>query len=59
MNFFSGQIVGLVNLGSTCFLNTLLQALASCAAFIQWLNQQKHEGNSLTASLHSILWGNL
>ncbi|XP_050532428.1 ubiquitin carboxyl-terminal hydrolase 30 homolog isoform X2 [Daktulosphaira vitifoliae] len=31
---------GLKNLGTTCYLNTLLQSLASCPTFIQWLNQQ-------------------
>ncbi|XP_046395902.1 ubiquitin carboxyl-terminal hydrolase 30 [Ischnura elegans] len=31
-------IIGLVNLGHTCFLNTLLQALASCPTFISWLS---------------------
>ncbi|KAG8231747.1 hypothetical protein J437_LFUL012025, partial [Ladona fulva] len=31
-------IVGLANLGHTCFLNTLLQALASCPTFVSWLS---------------------
>ncbi|KAL9919839.1 ubiquitin carboxyl-terminal hydrolase 30 homolog [Glossina fuscipes fuscipes] len=32
-----GEIVGLHNFGQTCFLNTLLQALAACPQFIAWL----------------------
>lgn len=37
-----GQIAGLHNFGRTCFLNTLIQALASCPQFIAWL--QLHNG---------------
>nr|XP_008123551.1 PREDICTED: ubiquitin carboxyl-terminal hydrolase 30 [Anolis carolinensis] len=33
----SGLVPGLLNLGNTCFLNALLQGLAACPAFLQWL----------------------
>lgn len=37
---FLGGFCGLQNLGTTCYLNTLLQSLASCPMFNQWLDQQ-------------------
>ncbi|XP_055842874.1 ubiquitin carboxyl-terminal hydrolase 30 homolog isoform X2 [Episyrphus balteatus] len=40
-----GQIAGLHNFGRTCFLNTLLQALAACPQFIAWL--QLYNGVSM------------
>lgn len=53
-----GQIAGLHNFGRTCFLNTLLQALAACPQFIAWL--QLHgasERKSLIGSLLNTLEG--
>ena len=38
--FFSGKVIGINNLGYTCFLNYLLQALAACPIFIGWLKKQ-------------------
>lgn len=52
-----GHVLGLVNLGYTCFLNTLLQALASCPVVLDWLSmhQNNTKQNSLTSSLLKTL----
>lgn len=53
-----GQIAGLHNFGRTCFLNTLLQALAACPQFIAWLqlyNGASSDKKSLITSLLNTL----
>uniref|UniRef100_A0A182PT59 ubiquitinyl hydrolase 1 n=1 Tax=Anopheles epiroticus TaxID=199890 RepID=A0A182PT59_9DIPT len=51
-----GQIAGLHNFGKTCFLNTLLQALAACPQFIAWLQlHNTKEKKSLVSSLQNVL----
>ncbi|XP_067642016.1 ubiquitin carboxyl-terminal hydrolase 30 homolog [Eurosta solidaginis] len=53
-----GQIAGLHNFGQTCFLNTLLQALAACPQFIAWLqlhNNVNSDRKSLITSLLNTL----
>lgn len=53
-----GQIAGLHNFGQTCFLNTLLQALAACPQFIAWLqlyNNATPDRKSLISSLLNTL----
>ena len=53
----SGKLIGLQNLGLTCFLNSLLQALAACPSFLDWL--EPCEGNGyVSSSLCNILRGN-
>lgn len=52
-----GQIAGLHNLGRTCFLNTLIQALAACPSFIAWLQKYSKTGtnNSMITTLQTVL----
>lgn len=44
-----GTVIGLQNLGLTCYLNSLLQAMASCHYFVEWLNLQENKGEVATA----------
>lgn len=49
-----GPLIGLQNLGYTCFLNTLIQALASCHFFVEWLEHCSGQGR-VTDSLLRLL----
>ncbi|KAF7378848.1 ubiquitin carboxyl-terminal hydrolase 30 isoform X2 [Vespula maculifrons] len=51
-----GKVVGISNLGYTCFLNSLLQALAACPTLITWLQRQreKNEKCNFTTTLLSV-----
>jgi len=44
-----GEVLGINNLGYTCFLNALLQALAACPKFYLWLQKQKKDKNFVNA----------
>ncbi|XP_022164038.1 ubiquitin carboxyl-terminal hydrolase 30 homolog isoform X1 [Myzus persicae] len=45
---------GLQNLGTTCYLNTLLQSLASCPMFVEWLDQQS-KSSTVSYTLNKTL----
>ncbi|BES97514.1 Ubiquitin carboxyl-terminal hydrolase [Nesidiocoris tenuis] len=48
------SLVALQNLGLTCFLNSLLQALASCPSFFEWLEARRSNG-PVSESLYNVL----
>ncbi|EFN74641.1 Ubiquitin carboxyl-terminal hydrolase 30 [Camponotus floridanus] len=50
-----GQVVGINNFGYTCFLNSLLQALAACPTFILWLQREQEKKRNFADTLLSIL----
>nr|XP_045583666.1 ubiquitin carboxyl-terminal hydrolase 30-like isoform X3 [Procambarus clarkii] len=50
------NIPGLANIGNSCFLNALVQSLASCPLFIAWLNTKVSDSSPpLVSALHNLL----
>ncbi|XP_034952468.1 ubiquitin carboxyl-terminal hydrolase 30 homolog [Chelonus insularis] len=52
-----GRVNGISNLGYTCFLNSLLQALAACTTFTIWLKEQgkKKKSSSFISNLIAVI----
>jgi len=48
----SSAVPGLVNIGNTCFINSVLQALASCPTFMVWLETITARDTSCVARRH-------
>ena len=53
-----GRLAGLRNLGKTCFLNTILQALAACPLFVDWLKRRYTHEDGLSHHLSTVLSSN-
>lgn len=56
--FRDAQVGGLFNEGNTCFINSVLQALASCDPLRDYLNQFKDEMNFSGGLNHTITYLN-